>query len=90
MPTQTLGSLKVVVNNQDLGTVKVRQSNQVDAKVQSISYGQPLEIRKAIDLDLAGAETGEAVIYNAASGTFEIGPAIADANTITNISGGTF
>jgi hypothetical protein len=70
---QTIGKIKVVVNNQSLGPINVKQSNQTQSKVQSISYGQPLEIGKALDLvHNPSANTGDAIVYNANTNTFEI------------------
>ena len=89
MPTQTLGKIRVVVNNDDRGSLVVRQSNQFENKVKSISYGQPLEIRKATDLDMSDANTGEAVVYNATTNTFEVAP-VGVANTVVQVYGGTF
>lgn len=97
MPTQAIGTIKVVVNNQDLGSLKVRQSNTVDSRISTISYGQPLELRRAVDLNRSGAETGEAIVYNGATDTFEVAPVSANtsnyantANTVLLVQGGTF
>lgn len=97
MPTQTIGTIKVVVNNQDLGPLTVRQSTQTDSKVRSINYGQPLEIKRAIDLNREGAANGEAILYNSATDSFVIAPVEAasantanTANTVLLVRGGTF
>ena len=82
-----VGKIKVVVNNQSLGPVSVRQ-NQIASKVQTLSYGQPLEIGRAIDLDKRNANTGEAIVYNAETNTFDIAPVTA--NSVTHVYGGTF
>lgn len=103
MPTQTIGTIKVVVNNQDTGAISVRQSNQFDSKVRSLSYGQPLELKKAIDLTIDTPQDGEAITYNAATSLFEVTPVTANtafyantavyantANTVLAVAGGTF
>jgi hypothetical protein len=94
MPTQTIGTIKVVVNNQDLGPLTVKQGPQADSKVRTISYGQPLELKKAIDLDRTGATSGEAIVYNEAKDIFEVAQVIAasanTANTVLTVIGGTF
>jgi len=82
-PVPKIGTVKVTVNNQDLGTVNVRQSNQVEKKVQSISYGQPLELGRAVDLDMSSADDGEAIVYKAETNTFEVG-------SISIIDGGSY
>lgn len=103
MPTQTIGTIKVVVNNQDTGAISVRQSNQFDSKVRSLSYGQPLELGKAVDLTIDSTDPGSAITYNAASGIFHVAPVTANnayyantavyantANTVISVAGGTF
>jgi hypothetical protein len=94
MPTQEIGKIKIVVNNQDLGPLTVRQSAQQDSRVRTINYGQPLEIRRAIDLDKSDANTGESIVYNAETNTFTISPVSAAtanvANTVLSVAGGTF
>ena len=97
MPTQTIGNIKVVVNNQDTGSLSVRQSNQFDSKVRSLSYGQPLELKKAIDLSIVTPQDGEAITYDATTGNFAVTPVTANnaiyantANTVLSVIGGTF
>ena len=84
-----IGKIKVVVNNQSLGPINVKQGNQAQqSKVHTINYGQPLEIGRAIDLDKRNANTGEAIVYNAETNTFDIAPVTA--NSVTHVYGGTF
>jgi hypothetical protein len=97
MPTQTIGNIKVVVNNQDTGSLSVRQSNQFDSKVRSLSYGQPLLLKKAIDLSIVTPQDGEAITYDANTGNFAVTPVTANnaiyantANTVLLVRGGTF
>lgn len=97
MPTQSIGKIRVVVNNDSLGPLKVKQSTQMENRVRTINYGQPLEVSKAIDVDMSGAETGEALVYNSTSAKFEVSPVTANtatyantANTVLLVQGGTF
>jgi hypothetical protein len=97
MPTQTIGNIKVVVNNQDTGSLSVRQSNQFDSKVRSISYGQAFELKKALDLSIVTPQDGEAITYDATTGNFAVTPVLANnaiyantANTVLLVAGGTF
>lgn len=97
MPTQEIGKIRVVVNNQELGPINVRQSGQIDKKVGTISYGQPLELKRAVDLEIGVANTGEGIIYNSATNSFEVAPVSANtsifantANTVLIVQGGTF
>ena len=97
MPTQTIGNIKVVVNNQDTGSLSVRQSNQFDSKVRSLSYGQPLELKRALDLSIVTPQDGEAITYDATTGNFAVTPVTANnaiyantANTVLLVAGGTF
>lgn len=97
MPTQTIGNIKVVVNNQDTGSLSVRQSNQFDSKVRSLSYGQPLQLKKAIDLSIVTPQNGEAITYDATTGNFAVTAVTANnslfantANTVLLVAGGTF
>ena len=73
---------------QNLGTVVVRQDNQFSSKVTTINYGKPFNISEAKDLSFDGAQTGDAIVYNQETGTFEIAPAIA--SYVDHVNGGTF
>jgi len=97
MPTQKIGTIKVVVNNQGLGPLTVKQGTQTESTVRAIQYGQQMQLKSAVDLDRSGAETGEAIIYNGSTDTFEVGPVTANnsifantANTVLLVQGGTF
>jgi hypothetical protein len=94
MPTQTIGTIKVVVNNDDRGSLKVRQSGQFDNKVRSISYGQPLALKSAVDLEIDTPENGEAIVYDSNTDSFIVAPVSAGtanvANTALLVFGGTF
>jgi hypothetical protein len=88
--SQTIGKIKVVVNNQSLGPINVKQSNQMENRVRTISYGQPLEIGKAIDLiPNPSANSGDAIVYNANTNTFEIQEVTAAA-FVDHVFGGEF
>jgi hypothetical protein len=95
MPTQTIGKIKVVVNNDSLGPITVRQGgDQPKSKVSTISYGQPLELKRAVDLEIETPENGDAIVYNSTTNSFEVQPVIAGtanvANTVLVVNGGTF
>lgn len=94
MPTQTIGKIKVVVNNDSLGPLTVRQGGQPQSRVTSINYGQPLELKRAIDLEIDTPETGDAVVYNSTTNSFEVLPVTSStanvANTVLAVAGGTF
>lgn len=66
-------------------TINVKVGNK-PATVQSINYGSKT-IKGSTDLKLTGAETGDAILYDAANNNFYVAPA---AGTITSIDGGTF
>lgn len=70
-----------------IGNITVRQGRQ-QTKVSAISYGQPMELHKAIDLSIVDPLQGEAIIYNASTNNFEVGPI--EGIDIVNIFGGTF
>jgi hypothetical protein len=94
MPTQSIGTIKVVVNNQDLGPINIRQGGQANTRVSTISYGQPLEIGKAVDLNKLSANTGDGIFYNANTDSYLLGPISAATANVANIAikvfGGTF
>jgi len=74
---------------QQLGAIRVAINNQDNKVVRSISYGQPLELRRATDVEIPpGANTGDAVVYNANTNSFEI--ATVTAGAVTEVKGGTF
>lgn len=95
MPTQTIGKIKVVVNNDSLGSLTVRQGgDQVKSKVTSINYGQSLILKNAVDLEIDNPENGDVIVYNSATNSFEVQPVTAGtanvANTALLVFGGTF
>ena len=93
--TQTLGSIKVQVNNQQggtvetLGTIKVQVNNQQGGTVRSISYGART-LKGATDLAVGNAVDGDSIIYNASTNSFVVAPVTVTAEEIIGIKGGTF
>lgn len=91
-----IGSIKVQVNNESLrvqnssGTVNVQQGNQKSPRVQTISYGQKLELKNATDLNMANVANGDVIIYEANTNSFVVEPLIINSSEIPNIEGGTF
>lgn len=91
MPTQTIGKIRVVVNNDSLGPINVKQSNQMENRVRTINYGQPLELKKAVDLEIDTPASGDVIVYNSSTNSFEVQPVTANvANTVLAVAGGTF
>lgn len=66
-------------------TINVKVGNK-PATVQSINYGSKT-IKGSSDLSLSGAQTGDAILFDSANGTFYVAPA---AGTITELDAGTF
>lgn len=84
MATQTIGAIRVAINNQD-------------QRVRSLSYGQPLELKKALDLSIVTPQDGEAITYDATTGNFAVTEVSANsayyaniADTVILVAGGTF
>ena len=74
---------------QQLGAIRVAINNQDNKVVRSISYGQPLELRRATDVQInPTSNTGDAVVYNANTNTFEV--KTVTAGEVTHVYGGTF
>jgi hypothetical protein len=94
MPTQSIGTIKVVVNNQDLGPINIRQGSQANTKVSTISYGEPLLIGRAVDLNKLSANTGDAITYDANTNSYLLAPITVSSANVANIAiqvfGGTF
>jgi len=67
-------------------TIKVQVGNQFTGTVQSIAYGTRT-LKSATDLTIGDANTGDAIIYNSTSKTFEVVP-IND--SITDVDAGYF
>ena len=94
MANQTIGKIKVVVNNQGLGPINVKQSNQLESKVRTLSYGQPLELHKALDVSIVDPHNGDAVVYDSGTHNFIVAPVTPQnanvANTVLEVFGGLF
>lgn len=67
-------------------TINVRVGPQNPATVQSIAYGTRT-LKSASDLTVAGANTGDVIIYDSATKTFAVEPIN---NSIVLIDGGIF
>ena len=67
-------------------TIKVQVGNQFTGTVQSIAYGTRT-LKSATDLTIAGANTGDAIIYNSTTKNFEVLPVT---STPTLVDGGLF
>ena len=77
------------VTNDSNSPIRVAITTQDNKVVRSISYGQPLELRKATDVTIQPtSNTGDAVVYNASTNTFEVKQVTAGA--VTSVKGGTF
>lgn len=72
---------------QTIGTVRVQVGQQQGGTVRSISYGNRA-LKGSTDLNMAAAEDGDAVIYDANTNSFVVAPV--SAKGITGIDGGKF
>lgn len=79
---------------QQLGAIRVAINSQESQKVRTISYGQPLEINRAVDLNKQSANTGDAIIFDANTNSYLLAPVTASSANVANIAiqvfGGTF
>lgn len=75
---------KVTINPP--ATFKVSVNNQEATTVKSINYNLRT-INGSADLNMAGANTGDVIVYNANTNSFIVEPIV---DTITDIDGGTF
>ena len=76
-----------------MATVTVRQPATINVKVgnkpatvQSINYGSKT-IKGSADLSLAGAQQGDAILFDSANNTFYVAPAL---STVSDIDAGLF
>ena len=67
-------------------TIKVQVGNQFTGSVQSITYGSRT-LKSATDLTIGDANTGDAIIYNSSTKTFEVVPVT---NVISDLDAGFF
>jgi hypothetical protein len=72
---------------QVIGTVNVQVNKQQNSSVKSLNYGTRT-IRNSADLVFSGGEDGDAIIYQANTGTFAVAPV--SARAITGIDAGFF
>lgn len=73
MPGQVIGTVNVQVGNQQGGTVKITQA--------------PRSIKGSTDLNMAGAETGDVILYQANTNSFVVAPV---ETSLKDIDAGTF
>ena len=80
----------VVINNNPATTVSLKPANKTFATV-SVKPSSNIALGDLTNVDVAGAENNEVVVFDAANNTFVVAPYTIDANTnIANIRGGTF
>lgn len=71
-----------------INTIKVRVGGASQGeKVQSIAYGSRT-LKGATDLNLQNGGTGDAILYQANTGTFVLGPVAS--GTVSSVDAGTF
>ena len=67
-------------------TIKVQVGNQFTGTVQSIAYGTRT-LKSATDLTIGAANTGDAILYNSSTKTFQV---TSITNAITDLDAGFF
>jgi len=72
---------------QVIGTVNVQVNRQQGATVRSLNYGIR-SLKGSTDLTLAGAATGDAIIYDANTNSFSVAPVTGA--IVSDIDGGIF
>lgn len=76
--------INVTVN--PLNSVSVKVNPQQDYTVKNIKYGINT-LKEAQDLDTVGGETGDIIVYNAATKQFDVAPA---SSAIPSLDAGLF
>ena len=61
---------------QVIGTVNVQVGNQTNPRVNTINYGIR-SLKGSTDLTMTGAQSGDVIVYNADTKTFNVEPASA-------------
>lgn len=80
----------VVINNSPATTVSLKPANKTIATV-SLKPSSNIALGDLTNVDVAGAEQNEVLVFDAANNTFVVAPYTVDANTnIANIRGGEF
>jgi hypothetical protein len=80
----------VIINNNPGTTVSLKPANKTFASV-SVSPSSNISLGDLTNVNVAGAENNEVLVYDQANNTFVVAPYTVDANTeIAGINGGTF
>lgn len=53
-------------------TIKVQVGSITQPRVTSLSYGGRFALKNASDLNMAGAQTGDTIVYNSETDSFSI------------------
>ena len=80
----------VVINNSPATTVSLKPANKTVASV-SLKPSSNISLGDLTNVNVAGAENNEVLVFDQANNTFVVAPYTVDANTvIAGINGGTF
>lgn len=80
----------VIINNTPATTVSLKPANKTVATV-SVGPSSNISLGDLNNVNVAGAENNEVLVYDQANNTFVVAPYTVDANTnIAAINGGTF
>jgi len=78
-----------VVNTASASIVNVQPASRYQAVV-TVAPSANISLGTLTNVDVSGAEDGEAIVYDAANNIFVIKHVSFDSNNITNINGGAF
>ena len=81
-------AITAVVNTSGASTVQVKPTKTV-ASVAFVPTAN-ITLGSITNVDVSGAEDGEALVYDAANNIYVIKQVEVDSNNITNINGGSF
>lgn len=80
----------VIINNTPATTVSLKPANKTVATV-SVGPSSNISLGDLNNVNVAGAENNEVLVFDQANNTFVVAPYTVDANTvIAGINGGTF
>ena len=80
----------VVITNNPATTVSLKPANKTVASV-SLKPSSNISLGDLTNVNVAGAENNEVLVFDQANNTFVVAPYTVDANTvIAGINGGTF
>lgn len=80
----------VIINNNPGTTVSLKPANKSFASV-SVNPSANISLGQLTNVDVAGAENNEVLVFDQANNKFVVAPYTVDANTnIAGINGGTF